>query len=218
MKKITLNLTLALLFSYLVAGCSTMNDGTTKTVQKKQSPYAQQMAVIMEAANSREMFFMEVPSPNNLISEKLMLASLSMGDSSTAIDQLVHLLSSGKTLSVGIVGKSQAINVMTVKRALEKTNGKQASGSVFLVADDTYQQSLMATNTNPDVKLVFVDKALPQIPVSTQEAADMQSHTSNSFTSVSEYPDQTTRLQQNVQSQNNRQMKNLLRNTAPKTR
>lgn len=211
MKITTLNLTFALLFSSLFAGCSTTNSTTSGTVQKHRNPYAKQMAAIIVAADSREMFFMEVSSPDNLIAEKLMLATLSAGSSSTAIDQLAQLLLSGKALSVGVVGKSQAINVMTVKQTLKRINEKQASGTVFLVANKAEQESLMAANTNPTVKLIIVDESLPG-----SDAIDVQSQWPVSDTFAGEYPDQTTQLQQKVQNQNNRQMNKLLRNTSPK--
>lgn len=211
MKTTILKLTFALLFSSLLAGCSTTNSTAPGTARKHQNPYAKQMAAIMVAADSREMFFMEVSSPDNLIAEKLMLATLSAGSSSTAIDQLAQLLLSSKALSVGVVGKSQAINVMTVKQTLKKINEKQASGTVFLVASKAEQKSLMAANTNPTVKLIIVDESLPG-----SDAIDVQSQWPVSDTFADEYPDQTTQLQQKVQNQNNRQMNKLLRNTSPK--
>lgn len=210
MKRMTANLILILCLSVLIAGCSTTNN-MANNGQKRPNPYAQQMAVIMAAADSREMFFIEVSSPDNLISEKIMLATLEIGQPSTAVDQLVQLLSSGKGLLIGIVGKSQAINIVTVKRALAETKGKSVAGTVALIADSKEQVVLNTANPNPDIKLIYADKnALPAI-LPSMEFTGTQ-------VQMEEYPDRATQLQQDVQSQSNRQMDKLLRNTAPKTR
>lgn len=115
-----------------------------------------QMAAILKASGSNELLFIEVPSPSNFISEKIMLASLAAGGTSNAIDQLTSLLSSGKSTSVGITGKSNEINAITVKRTLERLKGKPVSGTVYLIADSQTQQSLRALDQGMNIKLVFV--------------------------------------------------------------
>lgn len=206
MKKPFQYLTLATLLFILVTGCST---STKSSGQKRQNPYAEQMTAIMKMTDSTEMYFLEVPSPGDFISDKLMLATLEMGSSSTAIDHLAQLLSSGKVLSVGILGKSQAINVATVKSALIKTKGKPVAGTtIVLVANKKQQEILANANPHPEVDLVYVDKEkLPKV-TSSWRSAD---HTE-------EYPDRATQLQRDVQSQSNQQMNDLLGNTSSKTR
>lgn len=205
MKKTSLRLTLTTILFSLATGCST---ATKSSGQKRQNPYAEQITAIMKVTESTEMYFIEVPIAGNLISDKLMLATLEVGPSTTAIHQLVQLLSSGREPSIGILGKSQAINVATVKRALLDTKDKLVAGTIILVANSKQQDMLGAANTQNDIKLVYVDKEL--LP-------DISS--SRSFTGqAEEYPDRATQLQQDVQSQSNRDMNKLLRNTAPKPR
>ena len=87
MKKNILRLTLFTLLFSLVTGCYT---STKLSAQKRPNPYSDQMRSIMEITDSTDLYFLEVPSPGNLISEKLMLATFEMGQSTVAIDQLVQ--------------------------------------------------------------------------------------------------------------------------------
>ena len=163
----------------------------------------------MALANSREMFFIEVPRPDNLISEKIMLATLEICQPSTASEQLIQILSSGKNFQVGIIGKSQAINVITVKRALTETKGKPASGTVALIADSKEQEILDAANTNSNIKLIYANKNVPSIDSPLMEPTGTQ-------VQAKEYPDKVMQLQQDTKSENNHQMNKLLRNITSK--
>lgn len=206
MKKTILRLTLSTLLFSLVTGCYT---STKSSAQKRPNPYADQMISIMEITDSTDLYFLEVPSPGNLISEKLMLATFEMGQSTVAIDQLVQLLSSGTELSVGILGKSQALNVATVKSALIKTKDKPvAATTIVLVANKKQQEILGNVNLHQDINLVYVDKEL--LP----EVSPLWHSTDH----TEEYPDRATQLQRDVQNQSNHEMSDLLRNTSPKTR
>ena len=157
MQKLLVHLLMALLVSSLISACATSPQTHKQAVAKSPSKIEKQMAAILAASGSNEMLFIEVPSPNNLISEKLMLASLVGGGSSTAIDQLKNVLSSGKNSTVGIVGKSQEINAITVKRTLEELKTKPASGTVYLITDVKTQKSLKALNQSADIKLVLIE-------------------------------------------------------------
>ena len=205
MKKTILRLTLATLLFGLVTGCYT---STKSSGQKRPHPYADQMTAIMKMTDSTEMYFLEVPNPGDLISDKLLQVTLKTGVSTFAVDQLVQLLSSGRELSVGILGKSQAINVATVKRALVETKDKSVAATIVLVANSKQQAMLGMANTHPDVKLVYVDNELLPEASSSWHSTD---HTE-------EYPDRATQLQRDVQNQSNHEMSDLLRNTSPKTR
>lgn len=204
--KTILRLTLAILLFSLVTGCYTF---TKTSGQKRPHPYADQMTAIMKMTDSTEMYFLEVDSPGNLISEKLMLATFEMGASTTAIDQLVQLLASGKVHSVGILGKSQALNVATVKSALIKTKDKPITATtIVLVANKKQQEILDNENPHQDINLVYVNKELlPEVTSSWRSTEHKE-----------EYPDRTTQLQRDVQNQSNHEMNDLLRNTSPKTR
>lgn len=206
MKKTILKLTFTTIIFSLVAGCST---ATKSSGQKGQNPYAEQMTAIMKMSHSTKMYFLEVPNPGDFISDKLMLTSVEMGASTTAIDQLVQLLASGKVDSVGILGKSQPLNVATVKSALIKTKGKPVTETTIVLVANAKQQEILANaNPHPDVNLVYVDKEL--LP-------DVSS--SRGLTNYTEeYPERAIQLQRDVQEQSNQNMKELLTNTSPKTR
>ena len=122
---------MALLILSFVSACATSNGTQKQAAAKPPSKIQKQMATILAASGSKEMLFIEVPSPNNLISEKIMLASLAVGGSSTAIDQLRGILSYGKSITTGVTGKSHEINAITIKRTLEQLKDKPASGTVY---------------------------------------------------------------------------------------
>lgn len=205
MKKTILKLTFTTIIFSLVAGCST---ATKSSGQKGQNPYAEQVTAIMKMSDSTKMYFLEVPNPGDFISDKLMLTSVEMGASTTAIDQLVQLLASGKVDSVGILGKSQPLNVATVKSALIKTKGKPVTATTIVLVANAKQQEILAdANPHPYVNLVYVDKEL--LP-------DASSRSSTNHTE--EYPERAIQLQRDVQEQSNQNMKELLTNTSPKTR
>lgn len=157
MQKIFASLFTAILMTCFMGACTTSPQTQKRAVAKPPSKIEKQMAAILAASGSNEMLFIEVSSPNNLISEKIMLASLVRGGSSTGIDQLKNILSSGKNSTVGIVGKSQEINAITVKRTLEELQAKPASGTVYLITDAKTQESLKALNQSADIKLVLIE-------------------------------------------------------------
>ena len=157
MQKFLLKLLLALVILSFLNACTTSPETKDQAGTKIPPGTRAQMAAILKASGSNELLFIEVPSPSNFISEKIMLASLAAGGNSNAIDQLTSLLSSGKSTSVGITGKSNEINAITVKRTLERLKGKPASGTVYLIADTQTQQSLRALDQGMNIKLVFVE-------------------------------------------------------------
>ena len=141
----------------LLSACAT--DGSSKQVSNKPlTEIEKQMSQIMAASASQEMFFVEVASPNNVISEKIMLASIALGDGSAAINQLSELLKKNAVIHIGIVGKSQSINIMTVKESLKKLAGKPAKGTVYLIADTKTKEELITFNQNQNVSIVVVNE------------------------------------------------------------
>ena len=110
---------------------------------------------------------------------------------------------------MGILGKSEALNVATVKSALIKTKDKPvAATTIVLVANKKQQEILGNVNPHQAINLVYVDKELLPDVSSSWRSTDP----------TEEYPDRATQLQQDVQSQSNHEMSDLLRNTSPKTR
>lgn len=156
MKINTLRFILILIVTSVVTACATDGNGGRQVSNKPLTEIERQMADIMATSKLREMIFIEVPSPNNLISEKLMLATMALGEGSTAVDALNEILKKGSPIHVGVVGKSQAINVITVKQSLKNMAGKPAKGTVYLIADAKAKEELVALNQNKNVNIVVV--------------------------------------------------------------
>lgn len=80
------------------------------------------------------------------------------GGGSTAVNALDNYLKKNTAIDIGIVGKSQAINVMTVKQSLKKIAGRPAQGTVYLIADAKNGEELVALNKNINIKIVVISK------------------------------------------------------------
>ena len=102
------------------------------TVQK-------QMQDLQRAASVSAIYFLEVPSPDEMIAAKVMQGMLASGRSTTAVDGLVDLLKLSQKVpsgvAIGVVGQNLAINAGTLKNALEKFKGQRVAGAVYLLAD-----------------------------------------------------------------------------------
>lgn len=131
------------------SGCATT--GAMQGVPIKD----RQMKEISAVSGPQNMYFIDVPSPDNIISEKLMIASLEFG-SSTAIDALVEILSSEKPVTIGVVGDSDAVNAATVKAALKELKNKKTAGTVYLVADTKAQEELHDLAQTVGIKLIVI--------------------------------------------------------------
>lgn len=140
----------------IFSGCASDSGGSQGVSSKPVTDITKQMAHILAASKSTTMYFMEVPSPNNFLSEKIMLATMALGDGSTAIDQLAVLLEKDAHGPIGIVGDSQAINVMTVKQSLKKVAGKHAKGTIYLIANAKIKEELMTLNQEPNLNIIVV--------------------------------------------------------------
>ena len=140
----------------IFSGCVSDSGGSPQVSSKAVTDITKQMTYILAASKSTKMYFMEVPSPNNFLSEKIMLARIALGDGSTAIDQLAELLEKDAVGPIGIVGDSQDINVMTVKKSLKKVAGKHVKGTIDLIANAKIKEELMTLNQNQNVRIVVV--------------------------------------------------------------
>lgn len=141
----------------IFSGCASDSGGSQQVSSKAVTGITKQMTYILAASKSTKMYFMEVPSPNNFLSEKIMLATIALGDGSTAIDQLAELLEKDAVGPIGIVGDSQDINVMTVKQSLKKIAGKHAKGTIYLIADAKIKEELMTLNQELNLNIIVVN-------------------------------------------------------------
>ncbi len=141
----------------LLTACATNGDNTQQSASKPKAEIAQQMTEIVAITESKELLFIEVPSTNNIISEKIMLAAMASGESTSATEQLKALLQKGTSTQIGVVGKSQAVNVMTVKQTLKKLASKPAKGTVYLIGDAKIKDVLSAVNQNKDINVVVIN-------------------------------------------------------------
>lgn len=132
-------------------------DGASKPFSETEK----QMNYILAIAKAKPNYFIEVPSPNDIISEKLMLVAMAIdGGGSTAVEALDDYLKMNLEIHIGIVGRSQAINVMTIKQSLKNMAKQSAKGTIYVIANDKEKYELEAINKNSNINLVVIS---PQI-------------------------------------------------------
>ncbi len=134
---------------------------TQQTVHNNQGtngPNLSQVDIIADVANTDSLYIVTIPSPNNFISEKIILATLATGETSRAMTQLMDMLITNQQQAIGITGESDVINAATIKGTLKKLQNKTASGMIYLIADKDTQQELTAINKNKAIQLFFIDK------------------------------------------------------------
>jgi len=149
MKTLTLATALSIFILIFASGCATT--GAMRGVPAQD----RQMREIYAASGLKSIYFIAVPSPANVISEKLMAASLAFG-SSTAIDALVEVFSKGNPVTIGVIGESDAINAATVKVTLEHLKNKRAAGTLYLVADTKTRDELHDLAQTAGIKLIVL--------------------------------------------------------------
>ena len=156
MTNLTRFIVLLAMFKLLTA-CATSVDGTKQSTPKFKGAITQQMSEILAAAESKELIFIDVPSAKNIISEKIMLAAIASGETTLAMEQLISLLQRNTSIQIGVVGKSQAINIMTIKQALKKLASKPVNGVVFVIGDAKAKEELSAANQHRNISVVVVN-------------------------------------------------------------
>lgn len=140
-----------------LTACATNSNDKPKPALHHNPKIAQQMADIYAVGTSKEMLFLEVPSANNIISEKIMLALIAAGESSPSIEQLSALLQKQTHMQIGIVGKSLATNTMTIKQTLKKLASKPANGVLYLIGNVKTKEELSAFNQHKGIAVVVLD-------------------------------------------------------------
>lgn len=140
---------LSMFVMIFASGCATT--GAMPGVPAKD----RQIREIYAASRLESMYFVQVPSPDNVISEKLMITTLAFG-SSTAIDALVKIFSSGNPATIGVIGESDGVNAATVKITLEQLKNKKATGTIYLVADEKTRDELNDLAQTVGIKLIVL--------------------------------------------------------------
>lgn len=133
----------------LFTACATDRTSASLTETEKQ------MNHIYAATKVKTIYFIDVPSPNNIISEKIAVATMAL-EGSKAVDALDAFLKKNALVHIGIIGKSQAINVATVKQSLKNMANKPAQGTVYLIAGESEKSELDALNNNKNISIVVV--------------------------------------------------------------
>lgn len=102
-----------IILALMLSACASNTLSTSQQVEQLHN------AAIAQRQESVEMIFAEVPSSDSL-SNVLIIGLLETGTSSGTVDGIVEVLTARPSdKPLGVVGKSRALNVATLKRALK---------------------------------------------------------------------------------------------------
>jgi hypothetical protein len=103
-----------------------------------------------------DVLIVEVQSSSNLISNKLILASIKAGANTTTSDAIVNLLSKKTVNPIAVVGEDDSLSAATLERALEAGKGKISGSRVVFVGNPEYKNSLAKAANNSGVSFDFI--------------------------------------------------------------
>lgn len=142
---------LALLSIMLLLFTACASDKASKPLSEVQK----QINYIYSKTKISDMYFIEVPSANNIISEKIMLAAIQL-NGSASVDALDGVLKKNDFTHIGVVGRSMPTNVVTIKQSLKNMQNKSARGTIYVIANDKEKFELEAMNKNSNINLVVI--------------------------------------------------------------
>ncbi|MES9875207.1 MAG: hypothetical protein ABW146_19060 [Candidatus Sedimenticola sp. 6PFRAG7] len=151
----TSNKITVLIFSIIVTGCMSTGTGNPSS-DDSVDRIIDQTSYILNQSSRKDIVILEVPSPENIISEKMTVSALELGARSTAVDYLVKLLAKDNDAVIGVVGRSPRLNKATVKSALKGLVNRSSSGTIYFITDTLYADDLLDIATKVNVTLIPV--------------------------------------------------------------
>jgi hypothetical protein len=121
-------------------------------------------------------------------------------------------------LPLADTGYTMAIELGASKESLQYSEAHARMQVMFkhLIESVKIEPVPVTSANTPPVPVETVQPASPINQKNSETKSQPSSQSGSTSTPVREYPDRTQRIQQNMQRDSNRDMKNLLRNTAPK--
>ncbi len=144
--------TLLLVICTLLSACAGPQAAAPPTMSQKT-------AAIAPWASKGRLLLVEVPASSNAISNQMIVASLKVGTSSNAADQIVQMLRSGSAATVAVTGSNLEINAATVQAALRAWAAAQAktNTTILMVGRPADTTELEKAAASASVKLEFAD-------------------------------------------------------------
>lgn len=158
MKIYKLLLIVSILFISLM-GCAANSKLNTSEEMHYQSLEEKKILVFNKISKSEESFIVSVPAPNNIISRKIMLATLKTGVSSNAIDSLVKLLELGTVTPIVVISGergSDDITAATIESAFQRIQNIKPKATLYFVGEEQYGIPLQSKAKAIQVNYKFI--------------------------------------------------------------
>jgi len=136
----------------------------------------QDLETIVKASSiPSELYIVQVSAPNNIISEKMMLGAMGMGELTKTAQNIKNMIDSRNVKQLGIVGESETVNIATVKQAINALDSK-VDATIYIVAKENNCSEIKTLASEKGVSLVIlpqtassVSSAISQLQVAEQQ-------------------------------------------------
>lgn len=158
MKISKLLLIVSILFISLI-GCAANSKLNTSEEMHHQSLEEKKIMAFNKISKSEESFIVPVPAPNNVISRKIMLATLKAGVSSNAIDSLVKLLELDKAIPIVVISDkrgSDDITAATIESAFQRIQKIKPKATLYFVGEEKYGIPLQSKAQAVQINYKFI--------------------------------------------------------------
>ena len=137
----------------------------------------QDLKTIAKASNNTsKLYIVQVPAPGNFLSEKMMLGAMGMGELTKTAQDIKSMLESGNVKQLGIVGESEAVNIATVKQAINALDRK-VDATVYIVAKENDCNEIKSLASQKGVNLVILSQTASSVSSTISQPQAKQQNT-----------------------------------------
>lgn len=165
----------------------------------------QDLETIVKASSiPSELYIVQVSAPGTIISEKMMLMAMSAGTLTRTAQDIKSMLESRNLKQLGIVGESEAVNIATVKQAINALDRK-VDATIYIVAKENNYSEIKTLASQKGVSLVI----LPQTASSVSSVISQPQVTEQQNIPTYE-ENELTRLRNQVKKDNFKSLKQMM--------
>lgn len=137
----------------------------------------QDIETIAKASNSSsKLYITQVSAPNNIISEKMMLGAMGMGELTQTAQDIKNMLESGNVKQLGIIGENQAINTATVKQAINALN-RNVDATIYIVGKESDYNEIKSLASQKGLNLVVLSQTANSVSSAISQPQAEQQNT-----------------------------------------
>jgi hypothetical protein len=125
MKKSLVNQCVMTFTLLMLTGCATLS-------------LTDRIACLHDEAKGQQLYFMDLPTANNPISDQMMVAAIAMNPDLPSVRDLVLILKANNGQAIGVTSQNDAITAATIKSALSQMNGVKSNVKLLYFGKSDY--------------------------------------------------------------------------------